>query len=598
MRTKHVVWNMLLWIIMTITASAEPPALMPIEDLRPGMKGIGKSVFAGTTIEEFEVEILAVLHNYEQHGDTIMAKVSGGPLPLEDVGVVAGMSGSPIYIDGKLIGALAFGQSFEREPMIVGITPIHEMLADASRSTQNRGMLAWPNLPSENAWWNSVPIQTPLVVSNGDSRLLALMQAELAPFAMLPVQGGSVTDAMLQDFSPELEPGASVGVQLVRGDMNVTAVGTVTYCNGDQILAFGHPMLWAGNVNLPMTSAYVHFVWSNQVLPFKVASPLHTVGAITQDRRTGISGKLGIAPAMIPLEISLKYADDQLPGKEYAFEVIDHPTFTPTLLGTAGINALLAAEGPLEKATVRTRATVEVLDYPAVTLENVATGDQEVLLAVLKAFAPLGTLLNNPFAPVTLERVSLDMTISHEIQAAELVGARIDTDVVRAGETVDVMMDIRPYDESETRTIVEQLTIPEVLQNEFAQLMICDAATTTMIEVGRATGKFQPQNVEQLITLFNEQMSQDQIILSLLQIKPGLVVEGREMPSPPLSMLKLMATARRSSTKISLTRGRLLLQKRIPTSYVISGCTALSLRIDHSGGESLTVNGINKEPAF
>jgi hypothetical protein len=301
---------------------------------------------------------------------------------------------------------------------------------------------------------------------------------------------------------------------------------------------------------------------------------------------------------MIPLEISLKYVDDQLPGKTYAFEVINHPTFTPMLLGTAGVNALLAAEGPLEKATVSTQATLELRDYPAVVLENVATGEQELLMAVLRAFAPLETLLNNPFTPVALERASLNMTVSHEIQAAELVGARIETDVVRAGEVLEVMLDVRPYDGQGIETIVEQITVPEVLQDELVQLMICDAATTTMIEVGRATGKFQPQNVEQLITLLNEQIRQDQIVLSLLQIKPGLVVEGRELPSPPLSMLKLMATARRSSTNTSLTRGRLLLQKRIPTPYVISGCTSLGLRVDHSGGGFTATKGIGKEPAF
>jgi hypothetical protein len=610
MQTKHVVGNILLSIIMPVTvvmtmtavvsttASAEPPALMPIEDIRPGMKGIGKSVFAGTTIEEFDVEILAVLHNDGQHGDTIMAEVSGGPLPLEKVGVIAGMSGSPIYIDGKLIGALAFTQSFDQEPMIAGITPIHEMLADASRGSQNGGTVAWSNPSSESAWWNPVFIQNPLVVSNNDSRLLGLLREEFKRFAMLPVQGGSTTGAMLQEFSPELEPGASVGVQLIRGDMNATSFGTVTYRDEDQILAFGHPMFWAGDVDLPMTSAYVHFVWSNQVIPFKVASPLHTIGAITQDRRTGISGKIGIAPAMIPLDISLKYVDDQLTGKTYAFEVINHPNFTPMLLGTAGVNALLAAEGPLGKATVSTQATLELRDYPPVVLENVATGEQELLMAVLRAFAPLETLLNNPFTPVALERASLEMTVSHEIQAAELVGARIETDVVRAGETVEVMLDVRPYDGEGIETIVEQITIPEVLQDELVQLMICDAATTTMIEMGRATGKFQPQNVEQLITLFNEQMRQDQIVLSILQIKPGLVVEGRELPSPPLSMLKLMATARRSSTNTSLTRGRLLLQKHIPTPYVISGCTALGLRVDHSGGSITKTKGIGKEPAF
>ncbi len=588
MQKKRRVWSLLLlWSMLAVTVGAEMPFLMPIDDIRPGMTGIGKTVFAGIEIEEFQVEILAVLKNNGRHGDAIMAKVSGGPLPLEKVGVVAGMSGSPIYIDGKLIGALAFGQSFEQEPMIAGITPIHEMLADAARTTGGSGeATAWIHSRTDNGWWNPVPIQTPLVVSGGDSRLISLMRDELSSLALVPVQGGSVTAAMLQEFSPELEPGAAVGVQLVRGDMNITAVGTVTYRDDDRILAFGHPMFWAGDVNLPMTSAYIHFVWSNQFLPFKVASPLQIVGAITQDRRTGISGSVGLMPKMIPLDVSLTYADEQFPDKRYEFEVIDHQAFTPTFMGIAGINAILAAEGPMGKATVTTRATIELRDYPAVVLENIATSEQELLLSVLRAFTPLNMVLNNQFKPVELERVSLEMTVSHDIRSAELVGARIENDVVRAGETLEVMLDLRPYGEDELLTLVERVTVPDMLQDEVVQLLMCDANATTMFEVSRATGKFQPQSVEQLITLFNEQISANNLVLSLLQIQPGLVVEGRELPSPPLSMLTLMGTSRRSSTKTSITRGRVLMRKSIPTSYVLNGCTALGLRVDHSGGNS------------
>lgn len=584
MQKHYRLWSLLLCLLLPLVLRASPPELMPVDDIRPGMLGIGKTVFAGTEIEEFEVEILAVLKNNGQHGDAIMAKVTGGPLPLEKVGVVAGMSGSPIYIDGKLIGALAFGQTFETEPMIAGITPIHEMLADAARVPTTTGEpVAWPEADPDGLW-NTVPIQAPLLVSGGDSRLLPLIREELSAFSVVPVQGGSATGAMLQEFSPELEPGSSVGVQLVRGDMNMTAVGTVTYRDEGRILAFGHPMFWAGDVNWPMTSAYVHFVWSNQLIPFKVASPLHAVGAITQDRRTGIFGTLGASPKMIPLEVSLTSTDGQWPDRRYTFEVIDHDAFTPMLLGLAGINAVLAAEGPMGKATVTTQATIQFQDHPPLELQHVATSDQELLLSVLKAFAPLDAVLKNPFAPVTLEQVSVEMTVTHDIRSAELVGVQIEHDVVQAGETLDVMMTLRPYGDEPALTIVEPITVPEILQNELVQLVVCDANASTMLDVGRAAEKYQPRSVDHLIRLLNERMQANQIVVSLLHIQPGLVVEGRELPSPPLSMLTLMGASRRASTHTSMTRGRILLRKQIPTSYVVNGCAALPLRVNHSGG--------------
>jgi hypothetical protein len=342
-------------------------------------------------------------------------------------------------------------------------------------------------------------------------------------------------------------------------------------------------MMWAGAVNLPMTSAYVHFVWTNQIVPFKIASPLHTIGSITQDRKTGISGQMGVLPSMVPLDVTVRYEDAEYPDRQYAFEVVDHPLLTPIFLGAAGSNAVLTAEGPLGDVTVTTRAEITLDGYPPVILEDVATGAQQLMASVFQALAPVGMLLNNPFTPVALQRVSLDMTVAHEIRKADLVGIRIEHDVVRAGEIMDIAIDLQPYGHREVHTFVERLTIPETLQQEPVQLVVCDVNMTNLIEVARATGKFQPQSLEQTIALLNERASQHQFVLSLLQIKPGLVVQGRELPSPPLSMMTLMGTSKRHTGPNSMTRGRVLVKKYVPTPYVISGCTALPLLVDHSG---------------
>lgn len=583
---KRWIWRVgFLLMLLPVWSYAELPALMSVDELRPGMKGVGKTVFSGTTIEEFDVEILAVLKNDSQIGDVIMAKVSGSSLGLENVGIVAGMSGSPIYIDGKLIGALAFAQSFSKAPMIAGITPIHEMLADARRNSPVKQ--AWTGYSQGTttgqaaASFQMLPIQTPLLLSGIDPRALPLMREQLAAFAMTPVQSGNMVTGTSPTTGPELEPGSAVGVQVIRGDMNATAVGTITYRDQQSVLAFGHPMFSAGEVNLPMTSAYVHFVWSTQLIPFKVASPLQSLGAITRDYRTGIAGTIGAVPAMIPLKVTVHDAANQAANRQYTFEVIDHPLFAPVFVTLAGMNAMLANESAYGETTVRTQTTITLRGYPPLIMEDVSTGVQDLLAPVIKAFTPLQIVLKNSFTPVAIEHIALDISVEHTVQDAEIVGLRIGRNEVHPGETVDATILLQPYGEAQT-TMDTQLVIPEDLQQERVILLACDTKTTTALEAARASGKFQPQDLNQLITLFNDQVSADHLVLSLLQLRPGVVVQGRELPSPPLSMMSVMGTTTRSSGATSLTRGRMLVSKNLPTQYVVSGCAMLELTVDHS----------------
>lgn len=583
----------LVWLALVSGGlyAAELPPLMSIDDIRPGMKGVGKTVFSGTTIEEFDVEILAVLKNETPGGDAIMAKVSGGSIQLEKVGVIGGMSGSPIYIDGKLIGALAYAYIFAREPMIAGITPIHEMINDAERGASevqttagSLGSLVFPpeSVDTFPQPWNLRPIQTPLMVSGADPRLLAFMQEHLAPYHIMPMQGGTVIQGVDLERAPDLEPGAALGVQVVRGDMNMTAVGTVTYRDEEKILGFGHPLLWGGDVNLPMTPGYVHFILSNQISPFKVSSLFESVGAITQDRRSGISGKLGLTPAMVPLTVTVDDELEATPAQRYAYEVIDHPMYMPMFMGFAGLESMLTAESLIGETTVKTRIIVALRDYPPLMMENITTGFQDHLSPIFQAFVPMTFVLNNAFTPVAVDAVSLDITVSHAIQQAEIVGVRVPNNVVCPGEVVEAEILLRPYGQ-DVIAVTEEFTIPENLQQERIQLLVCDMKFTNALEAARAPGTFQPQNLEQLIALVNRQVSQDHIALSLLQLRPGIVAQGRELPSPPLSMMSLMGTTKRHAGKTSLSRGSILLRKDIPTQYVTSGCAMLELIVNHSG---------------
>ncbi len=616
MRTKYLLGcltaaMLIMGLVLPLYARGTP--MMPVDEIRPGMKGIGKTVFSGTKIEEFDVEIIDVLHDYRGPGTkAIMAKVTGGPLPLEHSGVLGGMSGSPIYIDGKLIGALAFSYILPKKPMIAGITPIHEMLRDANRPRTEQveahnlldelsgknGAWASPQNPRRAAAVNqnpdaashpsqpfqSVPIQTPLVVSGVDQRVLQYLKEQVKPLHFVPVQGGSSSEAARQETGVKLEPGSAVAVQLVQGDMDMSAVGTVTYRDEETILAFGHSMFQAGNVSLPMATAYVNFSVANYLSSYKVASGLTIVGSITRDWETGISGQIGHESPLIPLDVTIRTERDTLKTMEYSFDVADFPQLFPFLMRIASMTALLTTEKTMGEMTLQTSLTIESEQEEPLQFDNFFSGDFASafgpIMAVSSAFAPLDTLVNNQFAPFPVKRVAFEVTLRNAVRKAEIVGIRLKNNVVSPGEEVEATVTLRPAHQ-ELTTITETVKIPEDMPRGRMQLLACDSTMDTMFNAARASAKFQPRSLAHLIRLLREQVGQNTLLLSVFQPRPGIVVQGKELPSPPVSMMSMMGRTHRYTTKDSLTQGRILAKESVAAPYMISGCTAIELTVNH-----------------
>src|SRR5215471_19046984 len=350
-RTLRSFWfSFFLIMAFTLSLSAETTSFMSVDEVRPGMKGTGKTVFQGTKIEQFDVELLGVLKNYAPKQDMILARLSGGP--LAKTGVIAGMSGSPVYIDGKLLGAVAFSFPFATEP-IAGIQPIQQMLglldqkpAPAQQKIAGNGLEGEPRagiLPSEsptsfiykqfeklaagtplsqlllpqsllsnNPFSTSTGtasltrIQTPLFVSGATPAALQQFGALFNTFGFTPVQGGGGGSAAgLATSTPsKVEPGSSINVELIRGDISWSANGTVTYVDGNRVYAFGHPNLTAGPTDVPMSAGYVISLLPNLQNSFKLAVPLDVVGSFQQDRSTGIAGTVGVKSKMIPVTVT------------------------------------------------------------------------------------------------------------------------------------------------------------------------------------------------------------------------------------------------------------------------------------------------------
>ena len=294
---------------------------MPVQEIRRGMKGYGLSVFQGTKIERFSVKIIGVLRKTGSGSDLILARLKGGPLAR--TGVIAGMSGSPVYIKGKLIGAVAYAWGFSKET-IAGITPISEMLQTFRYKKKKhhpgfrilgsgKTMLHNRSVASANASFRRVA--TPLVISGIQPGVFDLVSGEMKKLGFLPVLGGSAGGKMDTATANKLLPGSAVGVQLVGGDMNMTGIGTVTYNGPEGILAFGHPMMRRGFCSFPMTSAYIHTVMPSLNVSFKMGSPIRTVGTIHQDRSPAIAGTMGLKPDTIPVKLSLNYG-----GKKFRYK--------------------------------------------------------------------------------------------------------------------------------------------------------------------------------------------------------------------------------------------------------------------------------------
>ncbi|MCD5390832.1 hypothetical protein LR007_03095 [candidate division NPL-UPA2 bacterium] len=561
---------------------------MGVEELVPGMRGIGKTVFSGTKVEEFQVEVLGVLKNVWARGDLILIRIEGGP--LEKTGVIAGMSGSPIYINGKLIGALAYAWRFSKEP-IAGVTPIKEMLPWLEFEEERKGRGNYPS-SLEEMTVNTVrcmlsnrvntdfsgerptlkTIQTPLMLSGFHPQVIKEMEPLLSKFGFIPIQSGGT----LYDGNPPLEPGSTVGIQLIRGDLNASAIGTLTYRRGNRILAFGHPALFGGRSDLPLTGGYVHAIMPSQFISFKLSSATKEVGRVFQDRRTAISGQLGEFARMIPFQVKIK---TQTGKEKYNFEVINHKLLSPMLIQWAAVNSILSTEKLLGESTVSLRLQVSLKGRSPILIENIFSDPKSLLSVVQGLSQPIDLLIQNTFEEVEVENVSLEVEIKEERKTAKLSGFRLSKARVRPGETVEVIVILKPFNEEYVTKVVE-LVVPEDTPDGKVEIIVSDAITARREEEKRAPYKFKPKNLDHLIKLMEEQARNTEVIIKMVLPRGGASISGEELPSLPGSILAVMGTSKEAGLG-GVTKATNLVETKILTDWVIStGKHSLSLTVE------------------
>jgi len=590
-----------------VTPAAKGPELFPLEDLRPGMKGTARTVFSGTETEEFGVEILGVLPGFPgPRQSAIIARLIGKN--VEKTGVFAGMSGSPVYIDGKIVGAIAFSFPFSKEP-IAGITPIKQMIDLFNRGSENVkpkeprvvsfAQLAgtdWkPSLPKPAVSAVSLlapvsvgsplmpllgqqmtPIATPLVFSGISQESLSIFAPQLVASGLLPVSGagGSAAITPLAEVNGNtFPPGSSISVQLVRGDYSLAAAGTVTLRDGDRIYAFGHPFLSLGASDMPMTESSVVTVISNVNNSFKLAVPGRMVGAISQDRASGIFGLLRQAPKMIPVKVNLHTSRDRI--ETYSYEIANDTFLTPLLLNITLFNTITSSERALGDSTITLKGEIRVKGQEAIRIDRRFSASNSPIMAAGSIAAPVSSLLASGFDNVELDGITLDISSSETKYAGTLERVTLDRTEVRRGEKIEVQAYVRT---ESGKQFVQRIPIQIPDDAAVGQLLVF-VGDGGALQEGSPAKSFVPLDLSQLVRAINTVKKSDRLYVKLFRITPGAVIGTSELPSLPPSVVATLNSDRTSGGYTPTVLSPVFETELPPAEFVISGQQLIAIDV-------------------
>jgi hypothetical protein len=596
-------------------ATAGVPAqsrFFPVEDLRPGMVAIGRTVFEGDRLDEFKVHIVGVLRNViGPRRNLILARLEGGP--LANTGVIAGMSGSPVYMDGRLVGAVSYSLgSFSKEP-IAGITPIGEMIDAATipgpRRPAAQAELQMPLTPETMraslrqafSWVrpfadspNDVrvlgdgsvnpgiatmlrPVATPLTLGGFDPGVIDPVAEAFRDQGFVPVLAGAMqTPAGQARPTVPLRPGDPVGVALMSGDLELGATGTVTDVDGSKVYAFGHPFYNLGPTQFPMTRAYVHTLLPSLASSMKIASTGDVIGTVLQDRFTTIAGTLGPGPRLIPITLTL--TSERGTKKTFSMAMVNDQLFTPLLAYLSILNTVTSYERQNGTASYAVRGTAAVKNHGNLAFEDLFTGDSAPAGAAAYIVAPINFILRNAFEVAEIEGVNLDIDASEQARSATLERVWVDGARVRAGTTIDLKILLRTYrGEGVTRTV--PIDIPANARGAVA-IMVADATRLSQFEARELQIQpLQSRGLPQMMRILNGARKNNRLYVRLLNRGGGAVVKGESLAALPPSVLAVMESDRNGGS-FSPLQSALLGEWELTTEQAVSGSRTLTLPLE------------------
>ena len=572
----------------SLVAQVVPPpsataGVFPLSKVHRGLHGVAYTVFEGTQPEAMDVEILGVLKNVlGPDQDMILARLKGSK--PEYTGVVAGMSGSPVYIDGKLLGALAYriGQ-FSKEP-IAGITPISEMLAVNGTAEPAAGLntAMWrPNTGSDLTATSGTseiyPIDTPLILSGFNPEAVKFFQEHVSVMGVTPMAGIGGSGADGQGDNSPLLPGSAVSALLVRGDLEIAATCTVTYVDPKQVLACGHPITRYGNVSIPMTKADVVATLASPLNAFKIVNTTETIGSFTEDRSSAIRGVPGESARMIPVAI---HTHGGLHDRTLHVEVIDNPDVTPGALMVSLYESLLETNSYSEELTYQLKGTVAIDGYPELHLQSLIA-PTDALPSALRAALTVGqrfqAVYGNSARVRKIQRIDLDVDSLPGRRSVQLERAQATQPAAHAGDTVMVQATLRPF-RGEAKDLRIPITLPTTLNPGPLRILLSDGATLDRL-TSTTPATEGPIELSSIIHQLNSAHSDDKLYVTLLLPNAQAVVDGRTLSSIPVSMANVLEPLR-TNRGISLNGESVAAVTSIPMDAMLTGMQVVSIEIE------------------
>ena len=587
---------------------------MPIDEVRPGMIGVGRTVFQGADLADFKVHIIGVLRNVQgPRRNLILARLEGGP--LAQTGVAAGMSGSPVYVDGRLIGAVSYSIGAFSKEAIAGITPIQEM-KDATATSRPRPV-------------RQARVELP-VTRQSLTEALTAAYAQLAPFAArpadvqsigLPTAAGAQLGAMMRPiatpllmagfepdiadvigggfrdsgFSPvitsgsgaggeaptgPLREGDAIGVSLIGGDLEMGATGTVTHIDGDRVYAFGHPFYNLGPAQFPMTRAHVFTMLPSLMNSFKISSLGETIGTMQQDRATAIAGTLGKGPALVPMTItvnSTRDGDAQPVSRTVKLNLVNDQLFTPLLAYVSMFNTLGSFERQYGAATISVKSRARLKGHGDLTLEDVFATENPILGASAAVAGPLTLMLANKIAEVSVEGLDVTVNASETPRSVSIERVWLDDIRPRPGRTVPLKVLTRSY-RGEEKISTLPIEIPANAPRELT-VLVTDGRQLNALEQRELRGSLQPQTIAQLMRVLNEARRNNRIYVRLMTGRAGAVVNGEAMTALPPSVLSVLESDRNGGSFTPI-RSAALGEWEIPADAAVTGSRMLTINLE------------------
>jgi len=585
----------------------DPTKYIGIDEIRPEMEAYCLTTYKGAEIEKFALKVLSIVRNITPGRDAIL--VQGTDERFIHTGPVWGCSGSPVYIDGRLAGALAFASYFSKDPLY-GATPIKEMLSvgQAGLSEHNAGQMDGTSNPIKGVWEPgfgfdfSRPIDfaeidrqiktsrlsrknvqggltflpCPLITSGLTAEVCEQLNTSLEPFGLVAVPaiaGGGTPNPVKSVWEPDevqLAPGACLTVPLVTGDITMTVIGTVTDVVGDKVYGFGHGFLSHGVIDLPMATGYVHTVVSNVMCSFKFASAIEIVGALTIDESAAVQGQIGAKAKMIPLVITVdRYNDTE--KRVYNCRVANNRLLTPLLLRSAVAGAALMLGSLPPDHTVEYKVIIGVEGTEPITFENVSTsiGLDEMLR---EGTGPVAILLNNPYEKVDIKSIDFDVRIVPKNISSRIWSVDLSDSRVKTGQQLDVTVVVESF-LAEKKEYHCSLKIPNELTPGKYDLIVCGGYGYQEFLIKAAPYKFVPQNLTTLVEAMNNLLTigRDKLYCLLVLPPAGVAMEKAELPDLPATKILLLQDGKRTLTSLpyphwleeALATGTVIIDKKI-----------------------------------